>query len=110
MGYRCNCISDCRLGPVVVRFSPMDSESPAKRRYRCSSGEIEIAVESAGQWRALAICLGRPELAYEGSWEAVRSAAADGPVAKVLEEHFAEEPADLWLRRLKAHGVPSRKA
>jgi crotonobetainyl-CoA:carnitine CoA-transferase CaiB-like acyl-CoA transferase len=86
----------------------MDQKSPASRRYRCSTGEIEIAVETAEQWHALAVGLGRPELAYQGSWDAVRVADADGPVARVLEEHFAEEPADLWIRRLQPPGVPCR--
>jgi hypothetical protein len=30
-------------------------------------GEIEIAVTNAEQWHAVAVCVGRPELAYEGS-------------------------------------------
>jgi crotonobetainyl-CoA:carnitine CoA-transferase CaiB-like acyl-CoA transferase len=85
------------------------AESPANRRYRCSSGQIEIVVSDAQQWRALAVCIGRPELAYEGSWEAVRTAAGDGPTARVLEEMFAEDTADVWRRRLEAHAVPCRE-
>ena len=80
--------------------------NPGDRGYRCSEGEIVVAVEDAGQWRGLAVCLGRPELAYEGGWEAVRGAAPEGPVGRVLEEHFAEDTAESWGRRLKAHGVP----
>ena len=55
-----------------------DQGHPGARRYACSEGAIEIAAENAEQWHALAVCLGRPELAYEGSWQA----------------------------RLEAHGVP----
>jgi crotonobetainyl-CoA:carnitine CoA-transferase CaiB-like acyl-CoA transferase len=83
-----------------------NAASPNRRRYRCLDGEIEIDARTAEQWRALAVCLGRPELAYEGSWDAVRTAAPDGPIARVLEEHFAEEPADTWHRRLTARAVP----
>jgi crotonobetainyl-CoA:carnitine CoA-transferase CaiB-like acyl-CoA transferase len=85
------------------------AESPANRRYRCAQGEIEIAVANAEQWHALAVCIGRPELAYEGSWEAVRTAAPDGPTARVLEGMFAEDKAEVWRRRLEAHAVPCRE-
>jgi crotonobetainyl-CoA:carnitine CoA-transferase CaiB-like acyl-CoA transferase len=85
------------------------AESPANRRYRCSQSEIEIAVSNAEEWHALAVCVARPELAYEGSWEAVRTAGGDGPIARVLEEMFAEDTADVWRRRLEAHAVPCRE-
>lgn len=87
----------------------MIEESPGSRRYRCSQGEIEIAVTSAEEWHALAVCVGRPELAYEGSWEVVNTAAPDGPTARVLEEMFAEDRAEVWRRRLEAHAVPCRQ-
>ncbi len=80
--------------------------NPGNRTYSCSEGEIAVRVETAAQWRGLAVSIGRPELAYEGDWEAVRTAAADGPVARVLEEHFTEEAAESWKRRLDAQGVP----
>jgi crotonobetainyl-CoA:carnitine CoA-transferase CaiB-like acyl-CoA transferase len=83
-------------------------DSPASRTYRCSEGRIKVDVQTAGQWHALAVCLGRPELAYDGAWDAVRVAAGDGPVAQVLEAMFAEESAALWQRRLESHGVPCR--
>jgi crotonobetainyl-CoA:carnitine CoA-transferase CaiB-like acyl-CoA transferase len=85
------------------------AKSPANRRYRCSQGQIEIAVVNAAQWRSLAVCLGRPELAYAGSWEAVRTSGADGPTARVIEEMFAEDAADVWRRRLESHAVPCRE-
>ena len=80
--------------------------SPANRRYACAEGEIEIAAENAEQWHALAVCLGRPELAYEGSWEVARRSPPDGPLAGVIASMFAEDTADSWRARLKAHGVP----
>jgi crotonobetainyl-CoA:carnitine CoA-transferase CaiB-like acyl-CoA transferase len=80
--------------------------NPGNRRYHCSSGRIEISVQTEEQWHALAICLGRPELAYEGAWEAVRASLPDGDVAQVLEEMFAGDPAEVWARRLDAHAVP----
>ena len=82
--------------------------SPGNREYLCSSGRIEIAVQTEKQWHALAVCLGRPELAYEGAWEAVRQSPPDGEVAQVLAETFGEDPAGVWAERLKAHAVPYR--
>jgi crotonobetainyl-CoA:carnitine CoA-transferase CaiB-like acyl-CoA transferase len=82
--------------------------NPGNRAYRCSSGQIEISVQTEEQWHALAVCLGRPELAYEGAWNAVRGSPPDGGVGRVLEEMFAEDPADVWAKRLKAHRVPYR--
>jgi len=80
--------------------------SPANRAYACSPGEITIDVRTEEQWYSLAVCLGRPELAYEGAWEVVQAAKADGPTARVLEEMFAEDTAESWAKRLGAHGVP----
>jgi len=80
--------------------------SPAARRYICSDGEIEIAAGNAEQWHALAVSIGRPELAYPGGWDAVRAASGDGPLAHALAMMFVEDSADMWRRRLEAHGVP----
>jgi crotonobetainyl-CoA:carnitine CoA-transferase CaiB-like acyl-CoA transferase len=82
--------------------------SAASRSYPCSDGEIEIDIQTADGWRALAVCLGRPELAYDGAWDAVKRAAPDGPVARVVAQMFAEDSAASWMRRLDAHGVPCR--
>ena len=79
---------------------------PGARRYACSTGEIEIAVQDGEQWHALAVCLGRPELAYEGSWEAAGESPADGGIAGVVAGMFAEDTAESWRARLEAHGVP----
>ncbi len=90
--------------------APEDAEQetghPGARRYACSESAIEIAVESAEQWHALAVCLGRPELAYEGSWQAALEASPDGPLAAVVASMFAEDAAERWRTRLEAHGVP----
>ena len=86
----------------------MKQAHPGARRYACSEGEIEIAVESAEQWHALAVSLGRPELAYEGSWRATQESPADGPLANVVASMFADDTAPRWRTRLEAHGVPCR--
>jgi crotonobetainyl-CoA:carnitine CoA-transferase CaiB-like acyl-CoA transferase len=84
----------------------MPDPSPASRTYTCSPGEITIDVATEEQWHSLAVCIGRPELAYEGSWDVVKTTAADGPTARVLEEMFAEDTAESWQKRLDAYGVP----
>ncbi|MBI2914071.1 MAG: CoA transferase, partial [Chloroflexi bacterium] len=71
--------------------------SPARRRYRCRDGYIRIACENEAHWRALAKCLGRPELSYPGSWEAARAAAPRGRLGRLLEGLFAADPAQVWL-------------
>lgn len=81
--------------------------SPARRRYRCADGAyVGIACESEAHWSALAKCVGRPELGYTGSWEAARTAARRGALGRVLESLFAEDAADVWVRRLEGNGVP----
>jgi crotonobetainyl-CoA:carnitine CoA-transferase CaiB-like acyl-CoA transferase len=83
------------------------NQNPGNRTYRCSSGEITIAVQTAGQWHALAVCLGRPELAYEGAWDVAREAPPDGPIARIVGEMLAEDDAASWKRRFDARGVRS---
>lgn len=78
---------------------------PGARRYACSEGAVEIAASNAKQWHALAVCLGRPELAYEGSWQAAQHSSAGGPLAAVVASMFAEDTAERWRARLEAHGV-----
>lgn len=84
----------------------MATSSPARRRYHCRDGRIRLALEDESQWKALAKCLGRPELAYPGSWAAAQSASPRGRLGRLLEGIFAADPADVWLQRLRSHGVP----
>ncbi len=87
----------------------MQPASPGRRRYRCREGRLYLACENEAQWRALAKCLGRPELDYRGSWDAAQVAAPRGGLDRLLEAIFAADPVDLWLERLSAHGVPCEK-
>ena len=84
--------------------------SPATRTYACRSGAVTVACETAAHWHALAVCVGRPELAYEGAWDAARAAPPDGAIARLLEALFAEDATDVWRLRLEAHGVPCQVA
>jgi len=83
--------------------------SPARRWYRCADGALlAIACENEAQWKALAKCVGRPELSYTGDWAAASAAPYNGRLGRVLESLFREDAAEVWVRRLKAQGVPSR--
>ncbi len=85
--------------------------SPARRLYRCADGAmLAVACENEAQWKALAKCVGRPELAYTGDWAAVSTAPYNGRLGRVLEALFKEDPSDIWLRRLESHAVPARIA
>jgi len=100
--------SSVERGSDMIVLVASDAANPGNRTYACSSGEITVAVGNAEQWHALAVCLGRPELAYEGAWDVVSRAAPHGPVARVVEGMLAEHDAPSWMRRLDAHGVPCR--
>ncbi len=84
--------------------------SPARRHYRCSDGHLAIALETEVHWRALAKCLGRPELAYPGAWDAARASPPRGRLGRLLEGLFAADPAAVWLQRLRSHAVPCERA
>ena len=97
-------------GPLdSVEMKGPQTASPARRRYRCRDGQLSLACENEAQWRALARCLGRPELAYPGSWAAARAAPPRGRLGRLLESIFAADPVDLWLERLQSRGVPCDK-
>ncbi len=84
----------------------MQPASPTRRRYRCRDGRLSLACQNEAHWRALAKCVGRPELAYRGAWEAALAAPPRGRLGRLLEGLFAADPEDLWLERLRAHGEP----
>jgi len=81
--------------------------SPARRRYLCRDGAyVRIACESERHWHALARCVGRPELAYAGDWDTARAAPPRGRLGRLLESLFAEDVAEVWVRRMETNGVP----
>ncbi len=88
----------------------MQPASPARRRYRCRDGRLSLACESEEHGVALATCVGRPEIAYRGAWDAAQVASPRGSLGRLLEGLFAADPVDLWLERLSAHGVPCDRA
>jgi len=71
---------------------------------------LAVDCRNEAHWRALAKCVGRPELAYDGDWAAASTAPYNGRLGRLLESLFREDAAETWLRRLEAHGVPTRIA
>ena len=71
---------------------------------------LAVDCRSEAHWRAVAKCVGRPELAYAGDWAAASTAPYKGRLGHVLESLFREDAAETWLRRFEAHGVPARIA
>ncbi len=88
----------------------MQGASPGRRRYRCRDGHLSLTCENEAQWKALARCLGRPELAYPGSWEAAQGSSPRGRLGRLLEGIFAADPVEVWLERLRSHAVPCARA
>jgi crotonobetainyl-CoA:carnitine CoA-transferase CaiB-like acyl-CoA transferase len=79
--------------------------------YRCADNAmLAVACENEAHWKALAKCVGRPELAYEGDWAAASTAPYNGKLGRVLEAIFREDTSAVWLRRLESQGVPARVA
>jgi crotonobetainyl-CoA:carnitine CoA-transferase CaiB-like acyl-CoA transferase len=83
--------------------------SPGRRLYRCKGGGLlGVDCRTEEHWWGLAKCVGRPELAYAGDWAAASEAPVRGRLGRLLEEIFREDPAEVWVARLEAHGVPCR--
>jgi crotonobetainyl-CoA:carnitine CoA-transferase CaiB-like acyl-CoA transferase len=77
--------------------------------YRCADGAmLAIDCRNEDHWKSLAKSVGRPELAYTGDWVAASTSPYNGQLGRVLETLFREDSADVWLKRLKAQGVPAK--
>ena len=85
---------------------PQSSASPAQRRYRCRDGYLRLECATEEQWRALARALGRPELAYPGSWQIVAGLPPRGALGRLLETLLLAESVAGWQRRFQTAGIP----
>lgn len=81
--------------------------SPVYSHYRCAGGWLAIAAVDPKMWPGLCRALDMPEMLddprFAGPWERDRHAA---DLEAILEERFADRPADAWLARLVAEDVP----
>ena len=76
--------------------------------YRTKDDIVQVAVGSEGQWRTFAPIVGLDSSDERFATNALRVAHRDELTA-AIEEAFSAEPADEWLRRLEAVGVPAGK-
>jgi crotonobetainyl-CoA:carnitine CoA-transferase CaiB-like acyl-CoA transferase len=89
---------------------PMGTSFPTivpYRSYRAKDREVAIAVGSEKLWAAFCEAMGRPDLEkhpdYETNAQRIRNRAVLEPI---LESVFAQCPAQEWIERLRAAGVP----
>jgi crotonobetainyl-CoA:carnitine CoA-transferase CaiB-like acyl-CoA transferase len=75
--------------------------------FRCADGWISVAAAKQKFWRALAAVLDIPDDERFKDMDA-RDANRDA-LLPLLRERFAAEPADTWVARLEAAGVPVGK-
>jgi crotonobetainyl-CoA:carnitine CoA-transferase CaiB-like acyl-CoA transferase len=95
-------------GHVVPRRSESAHPSIVPfQAFRCADGWITVAAAKEKFWRALCGVLELPEDERFADMDA-RDANRDVLLA-ILRERFAAEPADTWVERLEAAGVPVGK-
>ncbi|WBQ03713.1 CaiB/BaiF CoA transferase family protein [Kribbella sp. CA-293567] len=76
--------------------------------YRTQDDIVQVAVGSEGQWRTFAPLVGLNAADERFAGNADRVAHRDELTA-AIESAFSTQPADEWLRRLAAAGIPSGK-
>jgi crotonobetainyl-CoA:carnitine CoA-transferase CaiB-like acyl-CoA transferase len=72
--------------------------------FRCADGWITVAAAKEKFWRALCAAMDLPDDERFKDMDA-RDAHRDA-LLPILRERFAAEPADAWVERLEAAGVP----
>jgi len=75
--------------------------------YRASDQMVAVAVGNDGQFRKFSEALSRPEWANDPRF-ASNSARVEnrGILDELIDEVLADQPAEFWLRTLKAAGIP----
>jgi crotonobetainyl-CoA:carnitine CoA-transferase CaiB-like acyl-CoA transferase len=76
--------------------------------YRTRDDIVQVAVGSEGQWRTFAPVVGLDPADERFAVNSSRVAHRDELTA-AIEAAFAAEPADVWLERLAAAGIPAGK-
>src|SRR3972149_5824177 len=94
-------------GRMALMSSQRSQRSPLFTFYRASDGWFTIAIIDPRQWPALCRLVGVPELAEDPRFAEAqaRDEHADELLA-LLDERFAGEPRDHWLRLLEGAEIP----
>ena len=86
--------------PSIVPYEPLET----------ADGWIAVAAANDGLWFALCEALERPDLASDARYETNPGRVANREeLVSTLGETFRTRPADEWIDRLTAHGVPAGK-
>ncbi len=94
-------------GRMALMSSIRTQRSPLFTFYRARDGWLTIAIIDPRQWPALCRIVGLPELADDPRFaetQARNERAAE--LVALLDERFAGEPRDHWLRLLEEAGIP----
>ena len=94
-------------GGMALMSSQRTQRSPLFTYYRARDGWFTIAIIDPRQWPALCRIVGLPELESDPRFAETRSRnerAAE--LIAILDERFAGEPRDHWLRLLEAAEIP----
>ena len=94
-------------GRLALMSSQRTQRSPLFTYYRAREGWFTIAIIDPRQWPALCRIVGLPELESDPRF-AETGARNEHPaeLIAILDERFANEPRDHWLRLLEAEEVP----
>ena len=96
-----------RTGKMALMSSQRTQRSPLFTYYRAQDGWFTIAIIDPRQWPALCHIVGLPELESDSRFAETkpRNEHAAQLIA-ILDERFAGEPRDHWLRLLEAEEIP----
>jgi crotonobetainyl-CoA:carnitine CoA-transferase CaiB-like acyl-CoA transferase len=95
------------MGFAIPRQSRTFSSNPLWNHYRCSDGKwLSLGMLQPDRyWAKLCGVLGRPELAEDPRFQDIRVRAANaGECIAILDEIFAGQPRNYWLKTLAEGG------
>ncbi len=94
-------------GRMALMSSERTARSPLFTYYRASDGWFTIAIIDPRQWPPFCRIANHPELEDDARFAETRDRnehAAE--LIAILDEQFARQPRDHWLRLLEAEGIP----
>ena len=89
-----------KLGSAHPRNAPYQA-------FRCRDGYFGMAAGNNALWKSVCEVVGRPELHDDADYAntGLRARNQDA-LRELLEAHFVQEDAAVWLERFRARGVP----
>jgi len=97
-------------GTEPARYGNAHASIAPYQPFRAADGWVAIAAANDGLFARLCDVLGRPELAKDERFRTNAGRVRNRlELLPLLEEAFAQRPADEWVARLEAAGVPAGK-